>query len=143
MNSLTLFFVIVALFCLMSVAVIEFQSRQSISIFDLQEFKELPYDLRLIIKPATLSNVKQFKNTWNKLDLQQKQMITQGLSQAFSVPIPPPQQKGPPAPSHVVKPSANRINETQKENTENEKEDKVVTLSDVGASDDEISSVTE
>ena len=125
---------------------------------DLAEFKDLPGELRAIIrgmmpKPALL------KKQWANMTPQQKQMVIQSISQQIPRPQ-PPGPPPPPAPSMKVthepvepaepviieeeapglKPGfllTDSVNKRQKKNTKNKKEDKVVTLSDVGASDDE------
>jgi len=84
---------------------------------------------------------------------QQKQMVMQQFS--AQLPQQPQQDNRPPAPSVVVKPETPKgqeapplglkpgfllsdgVNKSKKEDTKNKKHDEVVTLSDVGASDDE------
>jgi hypothetical protein len=140
MKFLTIVIIFLALIFIASVAYTEMKPDE-LSIFDLKEFKELPYELRLIIKPAALANVKSFKKSWNTLDAQQKEMITHGLSQAFSIPLPSPaKQNRPPAPSTVIKPthiSPERIDETYNKDTDDKKKNEIITLSDIGVSDDE------
>jgi hypothetical protein len=82
---------------------------------------------------------------------EQKQMVMQQI--ASQLPQQPQQDNRPPAPSMVVKPEpkesdtprglksgfllSDGVNKSKKKNTKNKKHDEVVTLSDVGASEDE------
>ena len=81
---------------------------------------------------------------------QQKQMVMQQIaSQMPRQPQAPQEDNRPPAPSVVIKPETPKtgikpgfllshgVNKGKKKNTKNEKHDEVVTLSNVGASDDE------
>jgi hypothetical protein len=145
--------VAVALLCILILIVTEtqFKKQQSISIFDLKELNELPYELKRIVKPAVLTNMKLFKQNWSKFENEQRDIIIQAMSHMFVPPEPPLQSKRP-APSVVIKPNpkvsnesgikpgfllSDGIDKTQKENSKNKKQNKIVTLSDVGGSDDD------
>jgi len=76
---------------------------------------------------------------------EQRQIVMQQIAQAL--PRAPQPDNRPPAPSVVVKPEpkglkpgfllSDGIDKSKKKNTKNKKHDEVVTLSDVGASEDE------
>jgi hypothetical protein len=126
--------------------------KKTISMLDLAEFKDLPGELRAMIR-SVMPNGAQLKKHWAHMSPQQKQMVMQQI--AAQLPQQPQQDNRPPAPSVVVKPEpkieevqepvglkpgfllANSVNKGKKKNTKNKKHDEVVTLSDVGASDDE------
>jgi uncharacterized membrane protein len=123
--------------------------KKTLSMLDLAEFKDLPGELRTMIRSA-MPNGTQLKKHWAHMSPQQKQMVMQQI--ASQLPQQPPKDNRPLAPSVVVKSEIPKIQETglkpgfllsdgvnksQKKNTKNKKHDEVVTLSDVGASEDE------
>jgi len=133
--------------------------KKTLSMLDLAEFKELPGELRAIIK-SMMPNGVQLKKHWAHMPQQQRQMVIQQLTSQF--PRAPQHDNRPPAPSVVIKPDppavieekpnevvdssfglkpgfllTNGINKGKKKNPKNKKHDEVVTLRDVGASDDE------
>jgi hypothetical protein len=126
--------------------------KKTLSMLDLAEFKDLPGELRAMIR-SVMPNGTQLKKHWANMTPQQKQMVMQQIS--AQMPQRPQQDTRPPAPSVVVKPEApkiqeadsiglkpgfllpNSVDKSKKKNTQNKKHDKVVTLSDVGASEDE------
>jgi hypothetical protein len=138
-----------ALISLMVFFIVESRpQKKTLSMLDLAEFKDLPGELRAMIR-SMMPNGAQLKKHWAHMTPQQKQMVLQQISSQ----MPQPQQDNrPPAPSVVVKPETPKIQETglkpgfllpnsvnkgKKKNTQNKKHDQVVTLSDVGASEDE------
>jgi hypothetical protein len=126
--------------------------KKTLSMLDLVEFKELPSELRTMIRSA-LPNSTQVKKQWASMTSQQKQMLMERISAQF--PKPPQPDNRPPAPSFVIKPEPTKIQEAppagikpgfllsdgvnkgKKKDTKNKKHNEVVTLSDVGASEDE------
>jgi hypothetical protein len=145
-----------ALICLIVFFITESRpQKKTLSMLDLAEFKDLPGELRAMIK-SVMPNATQLKKQWGNMTPQQKQMVMQQLSaQVPRAPPAPQQDNRPPAPSFVVKPETPKIEETppkgikpgfllsdginkgKKKDTKNKKHDKVIALSDVGASDDE------
>ena len=150
-----------ALIALMVFFIVESRpQKKTLSMLDLAEFKDLPGELRAMIR-SVMPNGAQLKKHWAHMTPQQKQMVMQQI--ASQMPRQPQQQEDnrPPAPSVVVKPETQKIQETpigqgteslglkpgfllsdgvnksKKKNTKNKKHDEVVTLSDVGASEDE------
>jgi hypothetical protein len=140
--------------------------KKTLSMLDLAEFKDLPGELRAMIR-SVMPNGAQLKKHWSRMTPDQKQMVMQQI--AAQLPRQPQPDNRPPAPSVVVKPEpkieeveavppgqesslgpetsspglkpgfllANSVNKGKKKNTKNKKHDEVVTLRDVGASDDE------
>jgi hypothetical protein len=129
--------------------------KKTLSMLDLAEFKDLPGELRAMIR-SVMPNGAQLKKHWAHMTPQQKQMVMQQI--ASQLPQPQQQDNRPPAPSVVVKPEpkeepkgqgteslglksgfllSDGVNKSKKKNTKNKKHDEVVTLSDVGASEDE------
>jgi hypothetical protein len=110
---------------------------------------------------SVMPNGAQLKKHWAHMTPQQKQMVMQQIS--AQMPQQPQQDNRPPAPSVVIKPEpkepkieeaprgqgteslglksgfllSDGVNKSKKKNTKNKKHDEVVTLSDVGASEDE------
>jgi len=147
-----------ALIALMVFFIVESRpQKKTLSMLDLAEFKDLPGELRAMIR-SVMPNGAQLKKQWAHMTPQQKQMVMQQI--ASQLPQPQQQDNRPPAPSVVVKPETPKIQETplgqekslglksgfllsdgvnksKKKNTKNKKHDEVVTLSDVGASEDE------
>lgn len=141
-----------ALIALMVFFIVESRpQKKTLSMLDLAEFKDLPGELRAMIR-SVMPNGAQLKKHWAHMTPQQKQMVMQQI--ASQLPQQPQQDNRPPAPSVVVKPETLKIQETpiglkpgfllsdgvnkgKKKNTKNKKHDEVVTLSDVGASEDE------
>jgi hypothetical protein len=125
--------------------------KKTLSMLDLAEFKDLPGELRTMIR-SVMPNGAHLKKHWGHMTPQQKQMVMQQISAQ----MPQQQQRDnrPPAPSVVIKPETPKIQEkprglkpgfllsdgvdkSKKKNTKNKKHNEVVTLSDVGASEDE------
>jgi hypothetical protein len=125
--------------------------KKTLSMLDLAEFKDLPGEIRAMIR-SVIPNGAHLKKHWGHMTPQQKQMVMQQISAQ----MPQQQQRDtrPPAPSVLVKHETSKIQEKplglkpgfllpnsvdkgKKKNTKNKKHDEVVTLSDVGASDDE------
>ena len=145
-----------ALIALMVFFIVEsFPKKKTLSMLDLAEFKDLPGELRAMIKSA-LPNSAVLKKHWAHMTPQQKHIIMQQI--ASHLPQQPQQDNRPPAPSVVIKPEPKEepspglkpgfllsegVNKSKKKNTKNKKHDEVVTLSDVGASDDEESISTD
>ena len=138
-----------ALIALMVFFIVESRpQKKTLSMLDLAEFKDLPGELRAMIR-SVMPNGAQLKKHWAHMTPQQKQMVMQQI--ASQLPQQPQQDNRPPAPSVVVKPEAHPeppglkqgfllsdgVNKGKKKNTKNKKHDEVVTLSDVGASEDE------
>lgn len=147
-----------ALIALMVFFIVESRpQKKTLSMLDLAEFKDLPGELRAMIR-SVMPNGAQLKKHWAHMTPQQKQMVMQQIS--AQMPQQPQQDNRPPAPSVVVKPETMKegpkkgqgteslglksgfllsdgINKSKKKNTKNKKHDEVVTLSDVGASEDE------
>ena len=142
-----------ALIALMVFFIVESRpQKKTISMLDLAEFKDLPGELRAMIR-SVMPNGAQLKKHWAHMTPQQKQMVMQQI--ASQLPQQPQQDNRPPAPSVVVKPEpkieevqetpglkpgfllSDGVNKGKKKNTKNKKHDEVVTLSDVGASEDE------
>ena len=123
------------------------QKKTTLSMLDLAEFKDLPSELRTMIKSA-MPNSAQLKKHWNQMVPQQKQLVMQQISSQF--PKTPQRDTRPPAPSVVIKPPGtspkglkpgfllpDSVNKSQKKNPKDKKHNKVVTLSDIGSSEDE------
>lgn len=145
-----------ALIALMVFFIVESRpQKKTLSMLDLAEFKDLPGELRAMVR-SMMPNGAQLKKQWANMTPQQKQMVMQQIaSQMPRQPQPPQEDNRPPAPSVVIKPQpsmepetpktgikpgfllSHGINKSKKKNTKNEKHDEVVTLSDVGASEDE------
>ena len=135
-----------ALIALMVFFIVESRpQKKTLSMLDLAEFKDLPGELRAMIR-SVMPNGAQLKKHWAHMTPQQKQMVMSQI--ASQLPQQPQQDNRPPAPSVVVKPETPKglkpgfllsdgVNKSKKKNTKNKKHDEVVTLSDVGASDDE------
>jgi len=134
-----------ALIALMVFFIVESRpQKKTLSMLDLAEFKDLPGELRAMIR-SVMPNGAQLKKHWAHMTPQQKQMVMQQIS--AQMPQQPQQDNRPPAPSMVVKPEplglkpgfllSDGVNKSKKKNTKNKKHDEVVTLSDVGASEDE------
>ena len=149
-----------ALIALMVFFIVESRpQKKTLSMLDLAEFKDLPGELRAMIR-SVMPNGAQLKKHWAHMTPQQKQMVMQQI--ASQLPQQPQQDNRPPAPSVVVKPEpkieevqeteslvpeppgmkpgfllSDGVNKGKKKNTKNKKHDEVVTLSDVGASEDE------
>ena len=145
-----------ALIALMVFFIVESRpQKKTLSMLDLAEFKDLPGELRAMIR-SVMPNGAQLKKHWGHMTPQQKQMVLQQLSaQMPKQPHEQQQDNRPPAPSVVVKPDTKKkikdmpiglkpgfllshgVNKSKKKDTKNKKHDEVVTLSDVGASEDE------
>lgn len=143
-----------ALIALMVFFIVESRpQKKTLSMLDLAEFKDLPGELRAMIR-SVMPNGAQLKKHWVHMTPQQKQMVMQQIS--AQMPQQPQQDNRPPAPSMVIKPEppavqepetprgikpgfllSDGVNKSKKKNTKNKKHDEVVTLSDVGASEDE------
>jgi hypothetical protein len=155
-----------ALIALMVFFIVESRpQKKTLSMLDLAEFKDLPGELRAMIR-SVMPNGAQLKKHWAHMTPDQKQMVMQQI--ASQLPQKPQQDNRPPAPSVVIKPETTKIQETpigqgteslgqgteslglksgfllsdgvnksKKKNTKDKKHDKVVTLRDVGASEDE------
>ena len=140
-----------ALIALMVFFIVESRpQKKTLSMLDLAEFRDLPGELRAMIR-SVMPNGAQLKKHWAHMTPQQKQMVMQQI--ASQLPQQPQQDNRPPAPSVVVKPEpkieevpvglkpgfllSDGVNKSKKKNTKNKKHDEVVTLSDVGASEDE------
>jgi hypothetical protein len=141
-----------ALIALMVFFIVESRpQKKTLSMLDLTEFKDLPGELRTMIR-SVMPNGAHLKKHWGHMTPQQKQMVMQQISAQ----MPQQQQRDnrPPAPSVVIKPETPKIQEkprglkpgfllsdgvdkSKKKNTKNKKHNEVVTLSDVGASEDE------
>ena len=150
-----------ALICVLVVFVMETRPKKTISMLDLAEFKELPAELRSMIK-SIMPNPSVIKRQWSTMTPQQKQAVLHSVAHQIPRPQPPPPPR-PPAPSVVIKPEPvpeepvedpepvtglksgfllpKSIDKRHKKNTKDKKEDKIITLSDVGASEDEASIV--
>lgn len=142
-----------ALIALMVFFIVESRpQKKTLSMLDLAEFKDLPGEIRAMIKTA-LPNSAVLKKHWAHMPREQRQIVIQQIAQAL--PRAPQPDNRPPAPSVVVKHDtplgqgteslglkpgfllSNGVNKSKKKNTKDKKHDEVVTLSDVGASEDE------
>ena len=140
-----------ALVCLIAFFFIESRPhKKTISMLDLAEFKDLPGELRAMIK-SMMPNGATLKKQWAQMSPQQKHAVMQQIS--AQVPKAPQPDNRPPAPSYVIKSDppptptskglkpgfllSDGVDKSQKKNTKNKKHDKVVTFSDIGASEDE------
>jgi hypothetical protein len=147
-----------ALVCLLAFFIIETRPKKTLSMLDLAEFKDLPSELRAIVK-TMIPNPSVLKKQWAHMNPQQKQMLVQQLTN--QIPHGPQQDNRPPAPSYVVKHESkadisdvepetetesglkpgflltNSVDKSQKKNAKNKKKDKVVTFSDIGTAEDE------
>ena len=161
-----------ALVCVLVFFVMETRPKKPMSMLDLAEFKELPTELRSMIR-SIMPSPKTLKRQWASMTPQQKNMVLQSVAHQIPRPQPPPPPR-PPAPSVVIKPStessvlpvpaeipeepvevpeeppsglksgfllSKSVDKRHKKNTKDKKEDKIVTLSDVGASEDESLSI--
>ena len=157
-----------ALVCVLVFFVMETRPKKPMSMLDLAEFKELPTELRSMIK-SIMPNPTALKRQWASMTPQQKHMVLQSVAHQLPRPQPPPPPR-PPAPSVVIKPEtvpevpvletvpevpevtedsvtppvlkpgfllSKSVNKRQKKDTKDKKEDKIVTLRDVGSSDNE------
>ena len=150
-----------ALIALMVFFIVESRpQKKTLSMLDLAEFKDLPGELRAMIK-SMMPNGAQLKKHWGHMTPQQKQMVMQQISAQMPHAQQQQQQDNrPPAPSVVIKPETPKIQDTpigqekslglksgfllsdgidkgKKKDPKNKKHDKVIALSDVGASEDE------
>jgi outer membrane biosynthesis protein TonB len=89
-----------ALVCLLAFFIIETRPKKTLSMLDLAEFKDLPGELRAIVK-SMMPNPTVLKKQWAHMGPQQKQMVIQQLTN--QVPRGPQQDNRPPAPSYPVK----------------------------------------
>jgi hypothetical protein len=148
-----------AFVCLLAFFITETRPKKAISMLDLTEFKDLPGELRAIIK-SMMPNGTTLKKHWTHMSPQQKQMVIQQLTN--QMPRAPQPDNRPPAPSVLVKHEPEPVEEKtlesglkpgfllsdsvdkgQKKNPKNKKKDKVVTFSDVGTAEDEESVSTD
>ena len=165
MSRMTTAFVVLALalVCLLAFFIIETRPKKTLSMLDLAEFKDLPGELRAIVK-SIMPNPAVLKKQWAHMTPQQKQMVIQQLtSQIPRGPQQPQQDNRPPAPSYVIKHEpkteisevepepepepesglkpgfllTNSVDKSQKKNAKNKKKDKIVTFSDIGSTEDE------
>ena len=142
-----------ALIALMVFFIVESRpQKKTLSMLDLAEFKDLPGELRAMVR-SMMPNGTQLKKQWAHMTPQQKQMVMQQIAaQMPRQPQQPQEDNRPPAPSVVIKPETPKtkepgikpgfllshgVNKGKKKNTKNEKHDEVVTLSNIGASEDE------
>jgi len=147
----------IALVCLVVFFIMETQPKKTMSMLDLSEFKDLPAELRAMLR-TVLPNPGHLKKQWATLTPHQKHAVMHQISAQFpKQPQPPPNL--PPAPSVLVKPAvaaavikqeeeggglkpgfllSESVNKSQKKNAKNKKQDKVVTLGDVGTSEDDL-----
>ena len=159
-----------ALVCVLVFFVMETRPKKPMSMLDLAEFKELPTELRSMIR-SIMPSPKTLKRQWASMTPQQKNMVLQSVAHQIPRPQPPPPPR-PPAPSVVIKPEpstessvlpvpveipeepvevpsglktgfllSKSVDKRHKKNTKDKKQDKIVTLSDVGASEDESLSI--
>ena len=106
------------------------KQRPSLSFMELSEFKDLPYELRNVVRKM-LPDPKIIRQQWKNFTTEQKRMAIQQISQVMPQPPPPPPQQ--PEPSKGMKRGfLNSIHKNKKKNTENKKEDEVRTLAVVG-----------
>ena len=139
-----------AIVCLVAFFIMETRPKKTISMLDLAEFKELPAELRSMIK-SIMPNPSALKKQWASMTPQQKQAVLHSVAHQIPRPQPPPPPR-PPAPSIVIKPEpvkpetpglkpgfllSKSVDKGKKKDTNDKKEDQIVTLSDVGASEDE------
>ena len=144
-----------ALIALMVFFMIESRpQKKTLSMLDLAEFKDLPGELRAMVR-SMMPNGAHIKKQWANMSSQQKHAIVHHISSHMPQPpsAPPPDNR-PPAPSVLIKPETPKIEDTpiglkpgfllsdgvnkgKKKDTKNKKHDKVIALSDVGASEDE------
>lgn len=146
-----------AFVCLLAFFITETRPKKAISMLDLAEFKDLPGELRAIIK-SMMPNGTTLKKHWAHMSPQQKQMVIQQLTN--QMPQAPQPDNRPPAPSVFVKHEpveekkeesglkpgfllSDSVDKGQKKNPKNKKKDKVVTFSDVGTAEDEESVSTD
>ena len=138
-----------ALIALMVFFIVESRpQKKTLSMLDLAEFKDLPGEIRAMIK-AALPNSAVLKKHWAHMPREQRQIVIQQI--AAALPRAPQPDNRAPAPSVVIKHNLkeeplglkpgfllpNGVNKSKKKNTKDKKHDEVVTLSDVGASEDE------
>jgi hypothetical protein len=148
-----------AFVCLLAFFITETRPKKTMSMLDLAEFKDLPGELRAIIK-SMMPNSTTLKKHWSHMSPQQKQMVIQQLTN--QMPRAPQPDTRPPAPSVLVKHApdekkaeptesglkpgfllSDSVDKGQKKNPKNKKKDKVVTFSDVGTAEDEESISTD
>ena len=146
-----------AFVCLLAFFITETRPKKAISMLDLAEFKDLPGELRAIIK-SMMPNGTTLKKQWAHMSPQQKQMVIQQLTN--QMPHAPQPDNRPPAPSVFVKHEpeeekkaesglkpgfllSDSVDKGQKKNPKNKKKDKVVTFSDIGTAEDEESVSTD
>jgi len=92
-----------AFVCLLAFFIIETRPKKTLSMLDLAEFKDLPGELRAIVK-SMMPNPTVLKKQWAHMAPQQKQMVIQQLTnQVPRGPQPHQQDNRPPAPSYPVK----------------------------------------
>lgn len=104
------------------------RQKPPMSFMELSEFKDLPYELRNVVRKM-LPDTQVIRQQWKGFTTEQKRMAIQQISQVMPQP-PPPQQ---PAPSKGLKRGfLNPIHKNKKKNTENKKEDEVGALAVVG-----------
>lgn len=153
----------IALVCLVVFFIMETQPKKTMSMLDLSEFKDLPAELRTMLR-TVLPNPGHLKKQWATLTPHQKHAVMHQISAQFpKQPQPPPNL--PPAPSVLVKPAAavikreedededkggglkpgfllsESVDKRQKKNTKNKKQDKIVTLGDIGTPEDDLTIV--
>jgi hypothetical protein len=149
-----------ALIALMVFFIVESRpQKKTLSMLDLAEFKDLPGELRAMVR-SMMPNGAQLKKHWAHMTPEQKQMVMHQIVSQIGPQQPQQRDNRPPAPSMVIKPEppavqeprgqeapplglksgfllSDGVNKSKKKNTKNKKHDEVVTLSDVGASEDE------
>ena len=104
------------------------KQRPSLSFMELSEFKDLPYELRNVVRKM-LPDPQVIRQQWKNFTAEQKRMAIQQISQVMPQPPPPPP---PPPPKGLKRGFLNPIHKNKKKNTENKKEDEVGTLAVVG-----------
>lgn len=108
------------------------QKRPSMSFMELLEFKDLPYELRSVVRKM-LPDPQIIRHQWKTFTADQKRMVIQQISQVMPQGPTPPPQAQPPAPTKGMKRGfLNPIHKNKKKNTEDKKEDEVATLAVVG-----------
>lgn len=112
------------------------KQRPSLSFMELSEFKDLPYELRNVVRKM-LPDPQVIRKQWKGFTTEQKRMAIQQISQVMPQPPQPPQPPPQhPEPSKGLKRGfLNPIHKNKKKNTENKKEDEVRTLAVVGTAE--------
>jgi hypothetical protein len=110
------------------------KQKPALSMLELSEFKDLPYELRSVMRNMLPDSV-MIRQQWKNFTPDQKHMIIQQIANAIPHPTPPPVPE-PPVQKGIKRGFLNTIHKNKKKNPKDKKEDEVGTLAVVGSTED-------